>query len=350
MKNDVLIIGAGHQGLAMAAHFSLNGESVRIWNRTEAHISQLIDSGTIRCEGVVEGITHIKSASADIDKVLTDTIFVTTPSTAHRDIARLLAPVIKPNTIIFLNPGRTFGAIEFIEILKKYKCKNLPVIVETQSIVYTCRRFAENLVHIYALKNNVQLAYVGAEPQEEVILRIPKCIRDRYKIVSSVLETSFGNIGMVLHCAPVLLNTGWIESEKHSFYYYYDGISRSVSNLLEKIDAERIKIAKKTGIETFSLVNWFYEVYEIKGSSIYDCIQKNEYYKEIDAPKGLKHRYIEEDIPNGLVPIEYLALSMGEKVPAISLVIDLAQAVLDVNYREIGRKYSIKDLEKILYI
>lgn len=348
MDKDILIVGAGHQGLAMAAHFAINGESVRIWNRTESNIRRVIDSKSIECEGIVEGTAYIKMVSTDIKEVLTDTIFVTAPSSAHRDIAELLAPVILPNTMIFLNPGRTFGAIDFYETLKRCGCKNVPVIVETQSIVYTCRRLGENLAHIYALKNNVEMAYIGKCSKDEVIGRIPECIRDRYRIVSSILETSFGNIGMILHCAPMLLNIGWIESKKHAFYYYYDGISPSIGNLLEKMDEERIQVARSAGVETFSLMEWFHNTYNVEGVSIYECIQSNDYYKEIDAPKSLKHRYLEEDIPNGLVPIEYLGLSMGVQVPVISLIIDLAQEILNVNYRNCGRKYSLDDLKKYI--
>lgn len=348
MHKEILIVGAGHQGLAMAAHFALNKESVRIWNRTEAHIKRIIDSKTIKCEGVVKGTAHIEKASTSIREVLTDTIFVTAPSSAHRDIARILAPVLLPNTFVYLNPGRTFGAIDFWETLRRCGCRNFPIIVEAQSIVYTCRRLEEDLSHIYALKNDVEMAYIGKCSKEEVIARIPVCIRERYRMVSSVLETSLGNIGMILHCAPVLLNTGWIESKKHAFYYYYDGISPSVGNLLEKMDRERMQVANCAGVNTFSLIEWFHSTYNVKGSSIYECIQNNDYYKEIDAPKSLKHRYLEEDIPNGLVPIEYLAISMGVQVPTISLIINLAQEMLDINYREMGRRYSLQKLKKIL--
>ncbi len=62
------------------------------------------------------------------------------------------------------------------------------------------------------------------------------------------MVTSLGNIGMVLHCVPVLMNIGWIESEKTKFEYYYDGISKSIADVLEKIDSERIVIAKAMGI------------------------------------------------------------------------------------------------------
>lgn len=346
MKNTILVVGAGHQGLAMAAHFSLCGEKVYLWNRTESHIEEVIKTKSIECDGVVSGTAHIEMASSNIEELLTNTVFVAAPSSAHRDIAALLADKLLPNTIIFLNPGRTFGAIDFLVTLEKNGCKNKPIIVETQSIVYTCRRMGSNRVNIYALKKKVDMAYLGNSDSETIKSKMPECIRDRFVFANNVLQTSLGNVGMILHCAPILLNTGWIESDKHAFYYYYDGISPSVGQLLEKLDCERVNVAKALKINTYSLIDWFDKTYSVKGNSIFECIQKNDYYKEIDAPKSLKHRYLEEDVPNGLVPLEYLGKSIGVDVANTTLVIDLAQTMCNVDYRKTGRKYTIEDLRK----
>lgn len=349
MTNDskyrYLVIGAGHQGLAMAAHFSLNGEWVHLWNRTKANIEEIMDDHLIICDGVVSGNAHIQEASSELEKLITNTIFITTPSTAYKNIAGLLAAILLPETVIFLNPGRTFGAIEFMETLVECSCRNLPTIVETQSIIYTCRRMGKNRSYIYALKDKVKMAYIGHEIKQELLLkRIPQCIRRHFTFVPSVLETSLGNIGMILHCAPVLMNVGWIESPIHEFHYYYDGISPSIGKLLEKMDRERTAVAKAIGVETISLIEWFEKCYSVQGASVYECIQKNKYYKEIDAPMTIEHRYLDEDVPNGLVPVEFLGKELGIDMHYTTLVIDLAEAVRNIEYRKIGRRYSAKQI------
>lgn len=347
MKNTITIIGAGHQGLAMASHFTANGEKVHLWNRTKSNISKIMETRTITCRGIVNGDVVIDAVSDNINELLTNTIFVTTPSTAHKDIARMLAKIMPPDSVVYLNPGRTFGALDFLETLINCGCKNIPTIVETQSIVYTCRKADKNISYIYALKNHVKMSVTGKKTETDALMeRIPQCVRDRFVLVDSFLDTSLGNIGMILHSAPVLMNIGWIESTKHSFLYYYDGISKSLGKLLQKMDNERINVAKSMGIDTISLVEWFDECYGVKGDSIYDCIQKNECYREIDAPKSIEHRYIDEDIPNGLVPVEALGLELGVDVSTISLVIDLANAVREKDYRAIGRVY---DVSKVKY-
>lgn len=349
MKNEITIIGAGHQGLSMAAHFALNGERVRLWNRSHEHISDIIKTKKIICEGTISGEANILLASDNIKDTLTRTIFVTVPTTAYKDIAKTLAGEIEEDTVIFLNPGRTFGAIEFLQELEKNGCKNMPTVAEAQSIIYTCRRFDKNTAHIYALKNGVKMSMLNSSLSgEELFCRLPECVRDRFVLADSFLETSLGNIGMILHCAPVLMNAGWIESKEHSFKYYYDGMSETVCSFVEKLDSERLEVAKMLGAKAFSLVQWFKDCYGIEGESIFECIKKNDYYREIDAPKSLSHRYLDEDVPNGLVPIETLGIEMGVDVKNISLVIDFANAVMNTDYRKSGRAYSVEKIKKYL--
>ena len=55
-----------------------------------------------------------------------------------------------------------------------------------------------------------------------------------FSVENNIARTSLANIGMILHCAPVLMNIGWIENGKVAFKYYYDGISQTVAKYIEK--------------------------------------------------------------------------------------------------------------------
>lgn len=337
----VLVVGAGHQGLAMAAHFALNGESCFLWNRTKGHIQCLIENPEIICEGIVNGIAKIQKVSSKISEVLQKRIMIATPSSAHYDIARMLAPYMNRSYTIVLNPGRTYGALEFANTLRQYGCKELPHIAETQTIVYTCRKVTNNRVHIYALKDNIPVAGLNPEDTKAALLAFPECIRGFFSAVDSYMLTSLGNVGMVLHCAPVLMNVGWIESPKAEFKYYYDGITPSIAKLLEKLDAERVEIALAMGIKVETLGEWLLRIYQASGKNLYEQLQNNVYYKEIDAPNTIQHRYLEEDVPNGLVPLESTAKCLKIDTPITSLIIDLANAVMEKDYRQIGRQYIV---------
>lgn len=345
-KKTVFVCGAGHQGLSMAAHLALNGLEINLWNRTPENIREVIETGIIHCSGIIEGDAKISKVSSNMEDVVADLVMVTTPSGAHKDIARKLAPYVHKDMVIILNPGRTFGAIDFAEELKKCGINNMPQIAETQTIVYTCRKSGQNSTKIFALKNDVEIAAIRGSSIDYIMSVLPMCIRPFFKAVNSVAITSLSNIGMVLHCAPVLMNIGWIETKKAPFKYYYDGISKSVADFIEKIDCERIDVARASGFKVESLKEWLCRTYNVKGNTLYECIRNNEAYKEIDAPPTINTRYIFEDVPNGLVPIETLAWNYGIKTPNITTIIDLANSVLNTDYRNQGRQFILAQLEK----
>lgn len=342
----VLVCGAGHQGLTMAAHLALNGNKVHLWNRTQKNICALMKSGIIHCEGIVKGDARIDKVSDNISDVISDFVMITTPSNAHKDIAKMLAPYAHKQMVIILNPGRTFGAIEFAEELKKCGVEHLPHIAETQTIVYTCRKTGVDRTHIIALKKEVKIAALQGSDICFILQHLPKCIKPYYKSVDSVSITSLSNVGMILHCAPVLMNVGWIESEKVDFKYYYDGISKSIAGVLEKMDIERQQVAAAMGYKVEPVADWLRKEYQVSGNTLYECIKNNEAYRTIDAPPTLDCRYIFEDVPNGLVPIEHLGKCLGIGTPIISMFIDLASVTLNCDFRVIGRRYDIGVLKK----
>ena len=346
--SSVCVCGSGHQGLSMAAHLALNNVKVTMWNRSVEHIHEIIDSKEIICNGIVKGIAKIEKASTRMDDVISDFVMVTTPSSAHKDIAKQLAPFVHKNMVIVLNPGRTFGAIEFARTLIVCGVKELPHIAETQTIVYTCRRGAKNSTTIFALKANVKIAALKSSDINYIMDKMPECLKSYFAISDSVLETSLTNVGMVLHCAPVMMNVGWIETSKVDFKYYYDGISQSIAGFLEKIDVERQAVSSAVGCSVESVADWLRRTYHCNGSNLYECIQNNKSYKEIDAPPTIHCRYIFEDVPNGLVPIEALGKELGVETPNITTIIDLASSVMNTDFRLNGRTFSLELIRKYI--
>ena len=346
LKKKIFVCGAGHQGLSMAAHLTLEGNNVHLWNRTQSNIQEVIDTGIIHCSGVINGDARIAKVSSNMGEVVSNFVMVATPSSAHKDIAKEIAPYVHKDMVIVLNPGRTFGAVEFAEELKKQGVKELPHIAETQTIVYTCRKSGKNSVTIFALKNDVQIAALRGSDINFIMDCMPKCLKPYFITVDSVGLTSLANVGMVLHCTPVMMNVGWIESEKYEFKYYYDGISKSVAHLLEKIDAERLSVARAGGIEVESLKEWLERTYFVTGNTLFECLQNNEAYREIDAPPAINTRYIFEDVPNGVVPVEVMGKEYGVPTPNITTIINLACSVMDQDYRKTGRRFTSEQLKQ----
>jgi len=343
----IAIIGSGNSGLAMAAHLSLNNNAVRLWNRSADTIQQLKKTNTIHCNGVVEGAAHIETVTNDLAAAVDDVqlILVTTPADSHREIAGELAPYLKQNPLIVLNPGRTFGALEFTHTLKNSPCQTEPLVAETQTIVYTCRKNGPDSVIILQLKKEVLICGIDPRNNKMIIDTLPACLKQFFVPAKSMIETSIGNVGMILHCLPVLLNIGWIESPRTQFKYYYEGITPTIAEFLEDLDRERVEVSCLLGVPVGSTADWLKRSYGVTGDNLYDCIQANDSYKTIHAPLSLQHRYIYDDITCGLVPLEAIGKFLGLPMKLTGLVIDLASRIMKEDFRGKGRTLKSVDLK-----
>lgn len=335
----VTVIGAGNSGLAMAAHLTIEGHEVTLWNRTEKNIQDLLENPIIHCSGVINGDARIAHVTNNLKDALLnpEMIFVTTPAFSHAGLAAQFASFITKPTTIILNPGRTFGALEFQYNFHKVNPFVEPIIAETQTILYTCRKVTQNQVEIYALKHDVLVSTIAGDDNQTLVNNLPTGLRDKFIPAKSMIETSIGNVGMIMHCAPILLNTGWVESEHDDFNYYRIGISRTIAGFIEKMDKERVEVAKKLGHPIETAVEWMKRTYELEGDDLYSVIQSNEAYATIQAPRSLEHRYVMEDIPTGLVPLEAVGKELGLEMKTIGLVIDLASTLLGIDFRKEGR-------------
>lgn len=344
----VTIIGAGNCGLAMAAQVSQGGHEVSLWNRTGAGIADLMAHPLIHCEGVLEGAVPVHRVTDDLALALEspDLVMVTTPAHAHKSLAQKMAPHLPSGVPVILNPGRTFGALEFKMTFEAMGRGEDLLIGETQTIIYTCRKTKADRVLVIAMKSDVLLSTFDARQNPALLARLPDCIRVYFKAADSMIQTSIGNVGMILHSAPLLLNAGWTENENNLYKYYYDGITPTISAFLEKMDLERLAVARALGRPVESTRDWLKRTYKIEGDSLYECLQNNEAYKRIDAPATLRHRYIFEDVPCGLVPLEAVGLHYGLDMTYTGLIIDLASRLMDEDFRKMGRNLASLGLDR----
>ncbi|NLK01678.1 MAG: NAD(P)-binding domain-containing protein [Clostridiaceae bacterium] len=348
----ITVIGAGNSGTAMAAHLALNGHEVTLWNRNIENISILQKTGIIQAIGKISGRAKLSAVTDQLAEALhqPDLILIATPATAHRELAIMIGRTLRKECPIILSPGRTCGAIEFNHYFHLQDNPLNPTIAETQTVIHTCRKQSQDKVKVLALKDSVYVAGIGGMSNREIVNYLPACIRPYFLPAASMIQTSIGNIGMILHCAPVLLNSGWIENPDFTFKYYRDSITPHIAAYIEEIDHERLQVAEALGFVIDSAKEWFHRTYHtqyIKGENLYEVIRRTDVYDDIDAPNTLNHRYILEDVSYGLVPLETLAQLLDIGTEYTSLIIDLASKLLRLDLRATGRHLKEINIQDI---
>jgi opine dehydrogenase len=165
---------------------------------------------------------------------------------------------------------------------------------------------------------------------------------------SNVLETGLNNVGAMLHPTPTILCAGLLESRGGGYNHYHEGISESVGSFIEKIDAERVSVAREFSLNTMSLIDWLRDSYNAKGQTLYECIRSIDAYDGVGSPTTIQHRYVLEDIPTGLVPMSHLASICGLETPAIDSVINIACQLYDRDFWNEGRNPTNMGIEGMI--
>jgi opine dehydrogenase len=332
------VLGAGHGGMAMAAHLAITGCKVNMFNRTAARIEAVRARGGIDVDGEVRGFAPVNLATTDPAEAIDncDVLMAVVPATAHRNIARIIAPHIKDGQILVLNPGRTGGALEVAKIIRESNAHVHVYIAEAQTLLYASRATNPGQVHIFAIKNSVPLATLPTYHITDVLPIIQMAL-PQFVPGDNVLRTSLDNIGAVFHPAIAIVNAGRIEDTHGDFEYYVEGVTPAVAAVLEAIDKERVSVAAALGVRANTAREWLYLAYDAAGKTLYDAMKANVGYRGIKAPGTVDHRYIWEDVPASLVPIASIGEMLGVPTPTIRSIIRLASVMHGVDYWAEGR-------------
>lgn len=335
------VIGAGHGGKAMAAHLALMGKEVTLFNRTHSHIELVCKRRGIELESYPDGprgFGELKNATSDMKEALEDAevVMLVVPSSAHADLSKVMAPHLKDGQVVLLNPGRTFGAIEFDMVLRREGCKADIVLGEAETFIYASRSDGPAQARIFRIKEAVPLAALPAT-NNHIILEAINDVYPQFIDGVNVLHTGLNNMGAIFHPALTILNAGRIESTHGDFEFYIDGVTPSVAVVLEALDRERVTVASSIGIRARTAIEWLALAYNVRGENLYEAIHNQSGYYGIKAPSTLTHRYIFEDIPMSLLPIASLGKQYGISVRAMDSIIRLACIIHRTDYNRRGR-------------
>lgn len=350
-KDRFAVLGAGHGGKAMAAHLSIMGAEVTLYNRTWLHVEAIRERGGIALSGCGDspsGFGELSNVTSDIETAVrgNQVIFVVVPAFAHAELAAKMSPYLEDGQIILLNPGRTLGAFEFRKVLFEHGCRARVIVAETQTFIYASRSIGPAQAYIHRVKEAVPLAALPADETTTVLA----AIRDYYPEFidgKTVLHTGLNNIGAVFHPTIIMHNVGRIESTDGNFEFYFEGVTPTVARLMEAVDRERINVGKALGIELITAREWLKLAYEAEGDCLHEAIHNQHGYRGIDAPTTVNHRYINEDIPMSLVPMASLGRRFGIRVRAIESIIRLACIARDKDYWAVGRTVENLGLDSL---
>jgi opine dehydrogenase len=338
----IAIMGAGHGGLAAAADLGKRGFDVRLHARRKESLAPIRDQGGILAKGVQTGLVPVPMLTTDVAEAVdgADLVMLVVPSVAHEFYADVLAPLLRPDLPVFVNPGHTGGGLHFVKCLRNAGYCDAVRTCESVTLTYICRKTGPAEIDIFSYVKNLKFAAFPGKHAEALFAAI-KPLYPEIQLRSSVLETALININAVFHAPGMLMNAGWIEDTGGDFLFYREGITPAVGRVTEAVDRERLAIADALGIASSSFLDNFLQAglttqaAADSGDISRACIE-SEPNKSIKSPPSLDHRYIHEDVGYGLVPFAAFGDLAGIETPTIDAIIHLCSQLVGIPFSETG--------------
>jgi opine dehydrogenase len=338
----IAVLGAGHGGLAAAADLTRRGYSVRLHGRSEQRLAPIRERGGIDVSGVHEGFVPLTTLTTSVAEAVAgaDLVMLVVPSVAHGDYAAALARVLAPGQPVFVNPGHTGGSLHFVHELRRAGYRDEVRTAETVTLTYISRTQGPTSVAIYTCTRRLKCAAFPGRHTDAMLALLapvyPEVVR-----ASSVLETGMANINAVFHPPGTLMNAGWIEDTGGEFLFYREGITPAVGAVCEAVDAERMAVARALGIPSVPFLETFHQAGlttdEGRASdSIAFACRVSGPNATVKSPPSLQHRYVDEDVGYGLVPMAALGRLAGVPTPTMDALIELASGMRGIRYRDTG--------------
>lgn len=347
-KPNVAILGGGNGACAYAADLKLKGSRVALFELPQffGNLQPAKDIGGLWLEnrgnmpGVSEGFAPIDVITDDISEALQDAeiVFIVVPAFGQRAFMESAAPHLKDGQIVVICPCNFGAAFALKNTLEAAGNKADITIVEAECMMYS--GFKDDATHVWVsgYKQSMAIAAFPASKTEMAFEKISE-VYPEWTTTASVLDTSLRNLNLVFHAPITVCNAALVDTATE-FQFYWQGCSTAVGRVVETVEAERQAVGKALGLNltpALDVLTGWYGNLGCKGESLTEAVATNPVYEWDMGPTTLQHRFLLEDVPFGMIPLETLGRLCGVPTPMVSAVIQFACVLTNKDLREQAR-------------
>ncbi|KAL5022571.1 hypothetical protein ScPMuIL_001726 [Solemya velum] len=282
-------------------------------------------------------------------------IFFTVPAFAHEQYLESLVPFIPDHSLLVGMPGRAGFEFEVFHILKD-KAKTC-AIISFETLPWACR-FLEfgHSVKVHGTKEYVSASLLGrGNFEQDPICSVQYLFGDKPIVTQTNNYLELNLLSKSIFHPSVMYGywKDWNGVPLDESPLFYNGVDEKSVEVIENVDGEIMEIARKISelqpemkmTSVISAYDWLVAHYQYQ---ICDKTNLMTVFRTNKAYDGLRHpmritkdgkyvpdfqsRYLNEDIPYGLVVIRGLASIFGVKTPVIDRVIMWCQDHVNKQY------------------
>lgn len=307
------ILGAGSIAFGMAAFLAKAGHEPVLWSPSGAHgreleTAPLVASGFVEFSGKVAVARDCAEAVAD-----TDVVILALPANGHRLAFDAALPHLKPGQPVIVSSHSSFGALYLSRRLAE-RGISLPIIVWGTTLLTARQQADGKSVIVNTVRQKVDFATVPKSASAEGKALCTDLFGDRFVERDGLLAIALSNLNPQNHLGIALLNL--TRMEKGETWGQGQHVTPAVGQLIEALDAERLRIAESFGLSVKTVREHFSLSFHVPMGSVSEMNQQmHAEGRGGMGPVSSDSRYIYEDVPFGLVPTSLLGRISGH--PAI---------------------------------
>ncbi|EFU74883.1 NAD/NADP octopine/nopaline dehydrogenase family protein [Enterococcus italicus] len=347
---NITVIGCGNGGTAIAADLSLKGHTVKMLKTSDSynpHYMYLKENKKITLvRNGEEQLADINEVTTDYAKVLTEDtelIIIFVQTNYHKNVIENICPYLHSNQIVLVEPGY-FATEFFMPLIVE---KNL-TIVEAESSPIDCRISKPGRVEVLFENVRNPLGVYPKANKDYAEERLNE-LNYHFTYLDSVIEAALHNPNLIVHTVGSLMSTPRIEKTNGEYWMYKEVFTPSVWNIVESLDKEKNNVLIKLGLKEKSYVDAC--KYRNAEDLSLDSKQIFMNYALNYSPKGpftSDSRFVIEDVPFGLVLLEELGQHLQVETKTCTTLVNLADLLLQKDFRKVGRKIDFDKLQLVL--
>ena len=249
MPSTATILGGGNTAFATAANLTLKGFDITLYEIPgfEHMLEPVQDNSIIHLLGTEEtGTAKIHRITTDIKVALnaSNLILLIVPAYAHKSFALACASHLTTDHTVVLMPG-TLGSLEWATLLRE-QGGAIPTLAEVDTAPYVCRKTAPDTATIWGTVTSLGLGVLPTS-QTERVQNLLDPLFPGIQTYPTVMASGLAAMNPVVHPAGVLMNAGRVEYAHGEFYFYEEGVSPTVANVIMAYGTDEQKEKYLTG-------------------------------------------------------------------------------------------------------
>ncbi len=263
-------------------------------------------------------------------------ILIPLPATAQPELFSAIAPLLAPGQVVFLPPG-TFGSYLLIETMRKSGNRADVAVAETGTLPWLCRKHGPAEIAISVRATRLPTGVFPGKHSERTFA----VIRQAFPAVEpreDALDGALMNAGPIIHPPLIILNAGPLQHFER-WDIHNEGTQPAIRRVTDVLDAERIAVREALSYDGYHFPladhyrsdgpEWMYGRRSHK-----TLTDSGDWREKIDL---MQHRYMLEDVEQGLAFLVSCADYAGVKAPVARGLLALGSAINGREFRRTGR-------------